>query len=43
MNLMKILPAALLLSVSLNAFAQDEDETLGDVEEEATESTETGV
>ncbi len=33
MNLMKILPAALLLSVSLNAFAQDEDETLGDVEE----------
>ena len=37
MNLMKILPAALLLSVSLNAFAQDEDETLGDVEEEATE------
>lgn len=34
MNLLKILPAALLLSVSLSAFAQDDDDLLGDGAEE---------
>ena len=38
MNLMKIMPAALLLTLSLGAYAQDEDELLNEsVEEDSTE------
>ena len=36
MNFLKLMPAALLMSLSLNAFAQDEDELLDEVVDEET-------